>query len=118
MSIRLAIGASRGAVVRQLLTESAVMADPGGLAGLAVASVTIRLLFRRSDETARRLQLVTAFLDSRVWRYTLGVSVGDRRRVRPAACALRHAPCLSTPGLKSGAASAIGGHVRFCAVCS
>src|SRR4029453_9468450 len=44
ISIRLAIGASRGRVVRQLLTESALVAGLGALAGVAVAAVTIRLL--------------------------------------------------------------------------
>jgi predicted permease len=112
LSIRLAIGASRGRVVRQLLTESAVIAVLGGLAGLAVASVTIRLLVSEIGETASRLQLVTTFLDSRVLAFTLGVSAatGVVFGLLPALFATRSAVA---PALKSGAASAIGGHVRL-----
>ena len=41
IAIRLAIGATPGAIVRQLLAESVLMALAGGLAGLAVAHWTI-----------------------------------------------------------------------------
>ena len=112
MSIRLAIGASRGRVVRQLLTESAVIAALGGLAGLAVASFTIRLLVAEVGETAGRLQLVMSFLDARVLAFTLAVSAatGIVFGLLPALFATRTAV---SPTLKAGAASAIGGHVRL-----
>jgi predicted permease len=42
MAVRLSIGASRWQVVRQLLTESAVLAACGAFFGLAVASWTLR----------------------------------------------------------------------------
>lgn len=44
IAIRLAIGAGRGRVIRQLLTESVVIGASGGLAGLAVAWLTARSL--------------------------------------------------------------------------
>ncbi len=43
MALRMAIGSGRFRLIRQLLTESAVLGAAGGLLGLVVAEVTIRL---------------------------------------------------------------------------
>jgi predicted permease len=75
IAIRLAIGASRGRIVRQLLSESALLAVLGGLTGLLVAWLTISLLLAQMNENTFRLKLVTSFLDAKVLGYALLASL-------------------------------------------
>jgi putative ABC transport system permease protein len=73
VALRVALGASRARVVRQLLTESIVLASIGGLAGLALAAWGIRALIAISAGSLPRLE--TAGLDLRVLAVTLAVSL-------------------------------------------
>jgi putative ABC transport system permease protein len=44
VGLRLAVGATRGRVLRQMLIESALLTTLGGAAGLVVATITLQLL--------------------------------------------------------------------------
>ena len=73
ISIRAALGAGRGRIVRQLLTESIVLALAGGLIGLVVAFFGTRLLLVLS-----RGQLPLAFevsIDGGVLLFSLAISL-------------------------------------------
>jgi predicted permease len=74
ISIRLAIGAPRGRIVRQLLTESLLLAALGGFVGLFVARLTIDILATGMVDNAGRLQLTTNFLDQRALLFAIAAT--------------------------------------------
>jgi putative ABC transport system permease protein len=73
IAVRTALGASRGRIVRQLLTESALMAVAGGALGLALARWGVALLIGVAPDSVPRLHEVT--IDVRVMLVTAGVSI-------------------------------------------
>ena len=73
VALRAALGASRARVIRQLLTESIVLAAVGGAAGVALAAAALRALIAMSPGNLPRLE--TAALDGRVLAVTLLVSL-------------------------------------------
>ena len=78
IGIRLSIGASRGRVVRQLLTEAFIISTIAGLAGLAIASVVLqtgRWMFFATlpPNMAELMRVVSLDLDRRVFLFAFGV---------------------------------------------
>ncbi len=73
IAIRSAIGAGRGRVVRQLLTESVVLALAGGLGGLAIARWGTQAVLAAVPGGLPRMENIG--VDGWVLAFTLGVSL-------------------------------------------
>jgi putative ABC transport system permease protein len=77
LAIRAALGAGRGRIIRQLLTESLALSIAGGLLGLAIGFAGVRLLLRISPGDIPRIgeNGSQVLLDYRVLLFTVGISV-------------------------------------------
>jgi putative ABC transport system permease protein len=73
IAVRLALGAGRARIVRQLLIESLTLAVMGGLLGLLMAKLAINALIRLGPEQLPRLQMIS--LDGRILAFTLLISL-------------------------------------------
>jgi putative ABC transport system permease protein len=103
-AIRMALGAGRGRLMRQALTESAPLALAGGAAGCALAFGLLRVFTAMGPEGIPRLREAT--VDPRVLLFTIAVSL---------ICGLLFglAPALQRPRVETlggGRSAATGGH--------
>jgi putative ABC transport system permease protein len=73
MAVRLGLGAGRARLLRQLLTESVLLALVGGAAGVAIAAIGIKVLRVWNPGNVPRIQEV--HLDLHVLGFTLFVSL-------------------------------------------
>jgi predicted permease len=110
LAIRVAIGAGRGRLVRQLLTESVALSLVGGVAGLAVAFGGMRLLLALAGDQLPRAGDVR--VDGTVLLFTLAISLvtGLLFGLLPAARAA--APRLHQAMRESGRGAAGGSSQR------
>jgi len=74
-AVRAALGASRGRVLRQLLTESLLLASLGGALGLFLGSLGVRSLLALLPASANVPRLDEVRLDWRAFAFTAGVSL-------------------------------------------
>jgi predicted permease len=106
LAIRMALGAGRGRLARQALTESALLAICGGAAGSALAIGLLRVLTAVAPADIPRLN--QASVDVRVLLFTVAVSL---------LCGLLFglAPALDRPRVETlgGGRSAAGGRYRL-----
>ncbi len=105
MALRVALGASTGRLVRQLMTESMVLAMLGGAIGLAVAQLLLHPIVQLGESAIPRSQEVS--LDATVVLFSIAVStvVGVVFGVAPA---WRAARSNVADALRQGGRSAVG----------
>jgi putative ABC transport system permease protein len=73
ISMRYALGADRGRIVRQLLIETLIIAVPGGIAGLALAIAGVRALVFVAPQNLPRLGELS--IDGVVLMFTLAMTL-------------------------------------------
>jgi len=73
IAVRVSLGAARGRIVRQLLTESALLAGAGAVFGAVIAFVSVRALLTLGASKLPRLDAVA--FDGRVLLFTLATLV-------------------------------------------
>jgi predicted permease len=73
MGMRCALGAARGRLIRQLLTESVLLSGAGGLLGLALAKLAVTIL--RTAAPAKIPRIETLDIDTGVLCFTAGLSI-------------------------------------------
>ncbi|HEY7474039.1 MAG TPA: ADOP family duplicated permease, partial [Vicinamibacterales bacterium] len=95
LTVRFALGATRGRVVRQLAVEGLLLAAAGAAAGVALARLSFETIVRLAPNTIGRLEHLT--LDSRPLALSLAVTLatGLLLGVVPAFSLARHGRQLS-----------------------
>ncbi len=73
LAIRLALGATQGRIIRQLLTESILVALAGGVLGLAIAAWGTGAMLKLLPEALPRMDEIG--VDGRVLAFTFGASL-------------------------------------------
>ena len=111
VAVRLAIGAGRGRLVRQLLTESLLLSLLGAAVGLLVASAATRLMVRYMAMRGETVWLDLS-IDGRILAFTLVVATGTAVLfgLVPAWRSARVDPRVA---MKANDRSVVEGHSRF-----
>ena len=108
-ALRAALGAGHGRLIRQLLTESLVLAVIGGVLGMVVATLGVRALIALSPPGLPRVGASVS--DGTVFAFGLGLTtlIGLAFGLIPALQAARNDP---QPDLQHGSRRTAGGHRR------
>jgi putative ABC transport system permease protein len=108
-ALRTALGAGRLRLIRQVLTESLLLALAGGVAGVALAWFGVRGLVALSPPDLPRAGAIAVDLPVFVFAAAISVAIGFAFGVIPALQAARHDPHVE---IRHGSPRTAGGHRR------
>ncbi|HEY3841377.1 MAG TPA: ABC transporter permease [Bryobacteraceae bacterium] len=91
LAVRLALGATRSRIAGQILTESLLLAVPGGISGILLAGLGVRLL--NATKPAMLIHYPPITMDLRVLAFTTGLTLA-------AALLFGFAPALSATAVR------------------
>lgn len=108
-ALRTALGAGRNRLIRQMLTESLLLAALGGVAGMVVAQLGVRALVALSPAELPRIGAIA--VDGPVFAFGLGITtlIGLAVGLIPALRASRNEPQTA---LQESSQRTVGGHRR------
>jgi putative ABC transport system permease protein len=109
LTVRLALGASRSRLLRQLLTESVLLAVTGGIVGVALARVGLRALVSLAGDTIPRADGIALDLGVLVFTGLLCLATGVAFGLLPA---LRVSRTEMSDALRDGARGSTEGGGR------
>jgi putative ABC transport system permease protein len=109
MAVRASLGATRAALVRQLLTESLLVAFAGGAVGLLVAALGVGLLVAVGPGNLPRLDQVSVDISALAFTLAVSALTGIASGLVPA---LQLSRADLSAGLKEGVQSAAGSRSR------
>ena len=109
VAVRRALGAGRAGVIRYFMAESALLAAAGGIVGLAIAAVAVRLLVRFGPSNLPRLNEVAIDWMTVAWVTMLSLIAAAAFGAIPM---LRRANTLSST-LREGGRGSTAGRTRF-----
>jgi predicted permease len=113
MALRIALGGGQGRIMRQLLTESLLVASLGGLAGLVFSWLGVQAILAMVAGSSTRPTGLTGDLDVRVVLFTAGISLlsGILFGLAPASRGMR---MNLNRSLRDGSGNSVSrGRVRF-----
>jgi predicted permease len=110
LAIRLAIGAGRFRLIRQMMAEGILLSLLGGIAGFAIAYVLLVLHSRFSPPTGVPVETFSLDWSAALFAFSLALLCGVGFSLAPA---LQATKADLTPALKEGSALQLPGYRRF-----